>query len=70
MRIQLNDICRSNEVNVQHQRYDAYPNPNATFVCLVKQLDGLGLAYLHMIEPRSTGTSEHDAEDASYGLSQ
>ena len=32
----------------------ADPDPNAAFTYLVKQIYGLGLAYLLMIEPRIT----------------
>lgn len=37
---------------------------------MVKQLDGLGLAYLHMIEPRISGCDETRIEHNSYGLGQ
>ena len=35
---------------------------------MVKQLEGLGLAYLHVIEPRISGYLERQIEDKSFGL--
>ncbi|WP_248800672.1 hypothetical protein [Pseudomonas sp. MWU13-2105] len=39
-------------------------NPKATFGYVTKQLDTLGLAYLHVVEPRIKGneTIDEDAE--------
>ena len=40
----------------------ADPDPYATNEYLVKQLNGLNLAYLHMVEPRANGATDSTGE--------
>jgi len=59
------DVCGANRVGVRLSPYgnandSGEPDPMPLYSHVVKALDRLGLAYLHFIEPRSSGAGRSD----------